>query len=293
MSRLPDNLNAFRPSWQSRIEAPLSQGPDANVTDEVSQARIRRLLSGSQAALRHALAFRHMEALRRIALRHSHFDPNQPRVPAGHPDGGQWTTAAGPGGNDARIMSDATSDNDWKPNTQYAANRSGRGFGPIRIGGRLVEVGPGQAARLAEAQARAHDAIARVQQLDPNWRPRPSAYESVEGLIRTYAAEAREAEARIAELGRVGIGPGPFAGESIPARGPSRDFTAQERALIDRFGYSTGCHTCGTKDPGTIWRHFIPDHQPPTALNLLGRPQRLYPHCVACSRIQGLWITRY
>ena len=59
------------------------------------------------------------------------------------------------------------------------------------------------------------------------------------------------------------------------ARG--RDFTVQERALIDRIGYSTGCHTCGTKDPGTMWRHFVPDHQPPTARNPLGKPQHLFP----------------
>jgi hypothetical protein len=85
----------------------------------------------------------------------------------------------------------------------------------VRILGRLVEVEPAQAARLEMAQASAHGAITRVRELDPTWRPRPSAYESVEGLIRTYEAEAREAEARIVELGRVGIGPGPFAAESI------------------------------------------------------------------------------
>jgi hypothetical protein len=47
-----------------------------------------------------------------------------------------------------------------------------------------------------------------------------SAYESVEGLIRAREGAAREAEARITELGRLGIGPGPFAAELIPARGP-------------------------------------------------------------------------
>ena len=210
------------------------------------------------------------------------FDPNQPRVPAGNSDGGQWTSENAGGQNEMQIVSDATPDNHWKPGAQYAQAR-GRNSGPIRTE-------PGQAARLVAAQARAHDAIARVRELDPNWRPRPSVYESVEGLIRTYEAEAREAEVRIGELCRVGIGPGPFASESIPARGPSRDFTNQERAEIDRIGYSTGCHTCGTRVPGTIRGHFIPDHQLPTALNPSARPQRLYPHCVGCSRNQGLWI---
>jgi hypothetical protein len=41
------------------------------------------------------------------------YDPNQPRVPAGHPDGGQWTDKAEAGGeriNDPRVLSDATPD---------------------------------------------------------------------------------------------------------------------------------------------------------------------------------------
>ena len=258
--------------------------------DDDSSARLERLLRGANeaAALRHRLALIDIEGAHRLAAYHSHFNPNQPRVPKGHHDGGQWTRVGG--GYDPRVLSDVTPHNDWQSGAQYA-NANRRSFGPIRINGRLVEPTPGQAARLAVAQARAHDAIARVRDLDRNWKPRPSLkYETVEGLIRTYEAEAQEAEAQIAELARVGIGPGPFAGESIPARGPERDFTIQERATIDQFGYSTGCHTCGTRDPSTIWRHFVPDHQPPTRLNSLGRAQRLYPQCVGCSRKQGLWI---
>jgi hypothetical protein len=145
---------------------------------------------------------------------------------------------------------------------------------------------------LAIAEARADEAIARVRERDPKWRPQPSFYDTVEGQIKALEAEAQEALARASELARVGIGPGPFACESIPARGPGRDFTTEERAVIDRFGYSTGCHTCGTKNPGTMWGHFVPDHQPPNARNPMGRPQRLFPQCARCSRFQGLWISR-
>jgi len=212
------------------------------------------------------------------------FDPNQPRVPAGNSDGGQWTTENAGGQNETQIVSDVTPDNHWKPGAQYAQAR-GRNSGPIR-----TELG--QAGRLAAAQARAYDAIARVRELDPNWRPRPSAYESVEGLIRTYEAEAREAELRIAELGRVGIGPGPFAGESIPARGPGRDFNAWERREGNRIFSQTGCHTCGTFHPGTPLGNCVLDHQMPTAWNPFGRSQRLYPQCLACSSRQGNWISR-
>ena len=93
MSRFsPDDLNVVRPTWQSRVEALHPQGPEAGLSDEISHARIQRLLSGSHAALRHALAFRHTAALRRIASERPHYNPNQPRVPAGNPDGGQWTS---------------------------------------------------------------------------------------------------------------------------------------------------------------------------------------------------------
>jgi hypothetical protein len=66
------------------------------------------------------------------------FNPAQPRVPAGNPDGGQWTSDGSAGGEagagmgtgsgsdtsggitDPRILSDATPDNDWIPGAQFA-----------------------------------------------------------------------------------------------------------------------------------------------------------------------------
>lgn len=86
------------------------------------------------------------------------------------------------------------------------------------------------------------------------------------------------------------IQPGPFAGESIPARSHERDFSPAERAEIDRIGRATGCHSCGTRDPGTRSGHFVLDHQPPNQLNMEGELQRLYPHCLRCSRLQGLQV---
>ena len=81
--------------------------------------------------------------------------------------------------------------------------------------------------------------------------------------------------------------PGPHAGESIPARGPGRDFTQDERKQINQIGQDTGCHTCGNTDPGTTSGNHIPDHQPPSALNPSGGPQVLLPHCKPCSNSQG------
>jgi hypothetical protein len=58
-----------------------------------SDEHLHRLLLDAHnvAALHHKLALIDIEGEHRLALYRSHFNPNQPRVPAGHPDGGQWT----------------------------------------------------------------------------------------------------------------------------------------------------------------------------------------------------------
>jgi RHS repeat-associated protein len=83
------------------------------------------------------------------------------------------------------------------------------------------------------------------------------------------------------------LSPGPHAKESVPARGPERDFTRAERDAVNDIGQQHGCHTCGTKNPGTKSGDFIPDHQPPNVVNPPGNPQELYPQCLTCSRRQG------
>jgi RHS repeat-associated protein len=83
------------------------------------------------------------------------------------------------------------------------------------------------------------------------------------------------------------LAPGPHAGEGTPARSGDRNFTPGEREAVNAEGTATGCHTCGTKDPGTKSGNFVPDHQPPTALNPSGGEQKLYPQCINCSRTQG------
>lgn len=56
----------------------------------------------------------------RSDLRKADFDPNEPRVPAGHPNGGQWTSEGTPAG-DSEVVSDAP-DTNWIPGAQYAAD---------------------------------------------------------------------------------------------------------------------------------------------------------------------------
>ncbi|WP_159888400.1 hypothetical protein [Paenibacillus puerhi] len=89
--------------------------------------------------------------------------------------------------------------------------------------------------------------------------------------------------------------PGPHASKSVPARGKGRDFTKDERDKVNEIGNDTGCHTCGSTDPGTKSGNFIPDHQPPNATVPNGSPQELYPHCKSCSSQQGgiiSWMKR-
>ncbi len=78
--RFPDKANPFQGSASA---------------DAASDERIARLLRGSQEALRFAREFARIGALQRTGLGGSHYNPNQPRVPAGNPDGGQWTNAGG------------------------------------------------------------------------------------------------------------------------------------------------------------------------------------------------------
>lgn len=125
------------------------------------------------------------------------FDPNQPRVPAGNPDGGQWTGGGG------EVLTDTTPDSFGKPGTRLAQNTPrGRGGARIRAGVRTLDATPAQAVRYVTANARAQAQIARVREVDPAWRPRPSAFETAEGAIRAREAEAGEAAQRLTELAR-------------------------------------------------------------------------------------------
>ncbi|MDC7785672.1 hypothetical protein PQJ75_06180 [Rhodoplanes sp. TEM] len=108
------------------------------------------------------------------------YNPEQPRVPAGNPDGGQWTRVAGP--------------------------YSGRG--PTRLGANFPGSTYGQQIRLDQAMSRAQSAIAQVRRLDPTWQPSTQSLSSpgsIEAAIRHADARATEAEARYEQL-RSGMG---------------------------------------------------------------------------------------
>ena len=92
-----------------------------------------------------------------------------------------------------------------RDSTRVAQN-PGSGRGGSRNRSSLSDASPGQQIRLATSEAQAREAVRRVRELDPTWRPTPSLYEGVEGGIARNIAEAREAEARLAELLPRGFG---------------------------------------------------------------------------------------
>ncbi|HEU5223962.1 MAG TPA: RHS repeat-associated core domain-containing protein [Candidatus Lumbricidophila sp.] len=94
-------------------------------------------------------------------------------------------------------------------------------------------------------------------------------------------------EAFIAREGAGLLRPGPYASRSIPGDA-TRNFTRPQRAANNRNMAEGGCHTCGTRDPGTRSGNAILDHQPP--LSMSSGPYRLYPQCLSCSSQQGLYI---
>jgi hypothetical protein len=198
-------------------------------------------------------------------------------VPAGHSDGGQWTSKSGhDAGQRNPVRSDATPGNEWQVGARYASGRGPR-VGPPTPATQT------QLFRLGTARTEAQNAIRRVQEIEPSWKPQPSAYQTVEGMIRAYQAEAQQASQRYVELTYL-TGPGRFAAEWVPAPPPGQRLTRAEQLELNRLGALHGCHTCGTFNPGTRRGNFIGDHQIPTAL---GRPRCLFPQCLHCSNVQG------
>jgi hypothetical protein len=224
----------------------------------VRQAVLRKEL----AALKHdCLAFGRVLAAARLALQ-LRYDPNQPRVPAGSPDGGQWTSGEGETGQPREM----TQRRGAPPNT----------------------VAP--AVQLAVARAEASAAIRNVQRYNPSWQPQTQSLTSggTDGDIAALRARRDEAEAYLALLRARGIGPGPYAGD--PADLPFGRETAAGRRQLNRSGDENGCHTCGTRSPGSTSGSWYWDHQNPTALNWSREPQVGYPQCRHCSDRQGGWV---
>jgi hypothetical protein len=60
----------------------------------------------------------------------------------------------------------------------------------------------------------------------------------------------------------------------------------QVNDLMDKHG----CHTCGTKNPGTKSGDAVADHQPPQALD---EPEIFLPHCNHCNHCKLVKAAKY
>jgi hypothetical protein len=129
------------------------------------------------AAARFELALRRHDCVFKYS-----FNPDQPRVSRGSPDGGRWTRIAG--GNLSRT--------------------GGRG----RYGGNFPGATLAQQVRLDLEIARTESALRKIRQYDLTWKPNVeslTAPGSIEGAIRNAEARAQQAEGYLNQL-RTGIG---------------------------------------------------------------------------------------
>lgn len=150
------------------------------------------------------LAFEHWQrrAARWVETAKAGFDPNQPRVPPGNPDGGQWTRTGG--GDSRRILSNANPANFTKPGTRLAqARRGGGGRALVRIGSNLRDLSPYQELQLDFANIEANKAIKKVKEVEPDWTHRTSLYaDNFQSAIRKANDLVLEAQARLIQHGR-------------------------------------------------------------------------------------------
>jgi hypothetical protein len=111
----------------------------------------------------------------------ANFDPNQPRVPRGNPDGGQWTPGGGGGGR-VRLA-------------QNIPPEEERDF---------EDGNPASEAELAAIEVERLELMRRVREIDPTWNPKESLFDPnhIEGQIAAARGERDEAEARLRELGQ-------------------------------------------------------------------------------------------
>ncbi len=239
----------------------------------------RDSVAASTAGRYQTALFRFEMAISRLALAlHAGYRPDQPRVPAGSSDGGQWTRMPGW----ARGREGTARDN-----LHLVGGRPRGGGAGTYIAGRWQPLTPAQQTRLAVSQMEMEAALRAMHEILPNWKPHPQAYWTVEGLIGANMAQAREARTLREQWRNQGIGYGRFSADSREARNSGRRFTREERDEVNRIGREFGCHTCGTFNPGTISGNFYIDHQIPTGLLLSPARQSLLPHCMFCSARQG------
>jgi hypothetical protein len=159
--------------------------------------------------------------LRVIRIRHlwRKYWEDQPRVPAGSPDGGQWLSTGDGRTPDPTVdpmglfdLGDALGGDltgDFQDDVEDAPVQVAQN-GPFRwtpgrvtsrITGRMMEGTSAQITQFAVTNAQAEAATREVWRIEPNWRPPSGLSETIEGEIRDAEVRLEAATTRLRELG--------------------------------------------------------------------------------------------
>jgi len=232
------------------------------------------------------LLYRHFERIERK------YSPDQPRVPQGSPNGGQWTNngdAGASGRNDPRIISDAAPDS-VSPSIQYAQNRPRGGFASVIINGQQVEQHPdskhvsqSSRRRLGMLFSTCENSTRNGNQHRALMKVSKASSEPIDPMLSKRWKESPNFS-KLA-LARVRSREGQFPREA-------QSGTSLLQSAVRSIELASRPDAIRTMSPGTPLENFVLDHQPPTAWNPLGSSQRLYPQCFSCSARQGNWISR-
>jgi hypothetical protein len=285
---LPRTLSAVPQTLHARLEIAKAirtlAGPDE---DELLRQRraeiaaIRRDLEALSRDLHNA--FEAAATLAKAELRAAlkKYSADQPRVPAGNPDGGQWTT--GDGGSES---ADSTNESDQNgslrpvqyaaletatqtdantisPKTRYVAGNEEDEFREGR-GGILLEGTEEQQARLQGSDVAWRTVLSQVRKFDPSWKPSPVLVDptSIEGNIAELKAWTEEAKGHLSRLRDLGLPrdrntSDPISSPAAKTGNPFIDYTTEKlmdilddvvgkigaRPDLDPAGYGMLVHT--------------------------------------------------
>jgi len=128
-------------------------------------------------------------------LAHKRFDPNQPRVPSGNSDGGQWTSTGGSREGRVQVVSRTP-----PRATGGRRNTNGPPVRPITIAGRTEWVSPTTFHQYNSSHALAQSLTSLARRYDANWRPEATIVGNVAGQIAANNATAAQALRHIQRL---------------------------------------------------------------------------------------------
>jgi hypothetical protein len=176
------------------------------------------------------------------------YRPDQARAPAGTSDGGEWVDEGGGSGSGT---GDRTSGRSSEGAVQIAQAR--RSVGPARtinVRGRNYTLHESLAGEVESALRRVDEAQKRARELDPDWKPLPSARSAeptadVQTVLRGLRMEAQEAEGRITVIERGGVPLGFNSREDFSEFGRSVWRGLSEAGHRDAVPYMRGSSVTG------------------------------------------------